>query len=299
MLISRRDQPPTRSSACSDGLPNRRCQIEPRDLDVEFCAVITNHLVFPFHGSPGGFESAEALVFECFAGFEARSLSDDARAADFFPAADTVDDEPVAADELRRRGSLVADDDGVAEEEIALIRIRLLRQKISRRTNTDPLRNSPQNISGVLIAISYPGNDRGFIFVLACNPGLLVGSHPAWWNISMSWEAFRLTSKSPGELLTTLGPHGVDHLIRQALDTPTARSILKKPHSCPCREACKRSLRPQHECLAGDQKAKPGGVLSEPRPPRRRRPYPPGIRAELDDAPANRRARFLGNRTNS
>ena len=35
----------------------------------------------------------------------------------------------------------------------------------------------------------------------------------------MSWEAFRLTSKSPGELLATLGPHGVDHLIRQALDT--------------------------------------------------------------------------------
>lgn len=35
----------------------------------------------------------------------------------------------------------------------------------------------------------------------------------------MSWEAFRLTSKSPAELLHTLGPHGVDHLIRQALDT--------------------------------------------------------------------------------
>jgi hypothetical protein len=35
----------------------------------------------------------------------------------------------------------------------------------------------------------------------------------------MSWEAFRLTSKSPSELLHTLGPHGVDHLIRQALDT--------------------------------------------------------------------------------
>ncbi len=34
----------------------------------------------------------------------------------------------------------------------------------------------------------------------------------------MSWEAFRLTSKSPTELLHTLGPHGVDHLIRQALD---------------------------------------------------------------------------------
>jgi hypothetical protein len=35
----------------------------------------------------------------------------------------------------------------------------------------------------------------------------------------MSWEAFRLTSKSPAELMHTLGPHGVDHLIRQALDT--------------------------------------------------------------------------------
>jgi len=34
----------------------------------------------------------------------------------------------------------------------------------------------------------------------------------------MSWEAFRLTSRSPTELLHTLGPHGVDHLIRQALD---------------------------------------------------------------------------------
>jgi hypothetical protein len=34
----------------------------------------------------------------------------------------------------------------------------------------------------------------------------------------MNWEAFRLTSKSPSELLHTLGPHGVDHLIRQALD---------------------------------------------------------------------------------
>jgi hypothetical protein len=36
--------------------------------------------------------------------------------------------------------------------------------------------------------------------------------------MSMTWEAFRLTSKSPSELLHTLGPHGVDHLIRQALD---------------------------------------------------------------------------------
>ena len=36
--------------------------------------------------------------------------------------------------------------------------------------------------------------------------------------MTMTWEAFRLTSKSPSELLGTLGPHGVEHLIRQALD---------------------------------------------------------------------------------
>jgi hypothetical protein len=34
----------------------------------------------------------------------------------------------------------------------------------------------------------------------------------------MSWEAFRLTSKSPAELLHTLGPHGVDDLMRQSLN---------------------------------------------------------------------------------
>jgi hypothetical protein len=34
----------------------------------------------------------------------------------------------------------------------------------------------------------------------------------------MSWEAFRLTSKTPSELLTTLGPHGVDDLMRQSLN---------------------------------------------------------------------------------
>ena len=34
----------------------------------------------------------------------------------------------------------------------------------------------------------------------------------------MSWEAFRLTSKSPTEVLQVLGPHGVDDLIRKAMD---------------------------------------------------------------------------------
>jgi hypothetical protein len=35
---------------------------------------------------------------------------------------------------------------------------------------------------------------------------------------NLTWEAFRLTSKSPAEVLHVLGPHGVDDLIRKAMD---------------------------------------------------------------------------------
>ena len=35
---------------------------------------------------------------------------------------------------------------------------------------------------------------------------------------NMTWEAFRLTSKSPAEVYHILGPHGVDDLIRKAMD---------------------------------------------------------------------------------
>jgi hypothetical protein len=34
---------------------------------------------------------------------------------------------------------------------------------------------------------------------------------------SSSWQAFRLTSKPPAELLQTLGPYGVDDMVRQML----------------------------------------------------------------------------------
>lgn len=36
--------------------------------------------------------------------------------------------------------------------------------------------------------------------------------------MNTTWEAFRLTSKSPAEVLHVLGPHGVDELIRKAMD---------------------------------------------------------------------------------
>jgi hypothetical protein len=34
----------------------------------------------------------------------------------------------------------------------------------------------------------------------------------------MSWEAFRLSSRTPAEVLHVLGPHGVDELIRKMMD---------------------------------------------------------------------------------
>jgi hypothetical protein len=36
--------------------------------------------------------------------------------------------------------------------------------------------------------------------------------------MTTTWEAFRLTSKSPSEVLHVLGPHGVDDLVRKAMD---------------------------------------------------------------------------------
>jgi hypothetical protein len=36
--------------------------------------------------------------------------------------------------------------------------------------------------------------------------------------MTMTWEAFRLTSKSPSEVYHVLGPHGVDDLIRKMMD---------------------------------------------------------------------------------
>ena len=36
--------------------------------------------------------------------------------------------------------------------------------------------------------------------------------------MTMTWEAFRLTSKSPAEVYHVLGPHGVDDLIRKMMD---------------------------------------------------------------------------------
>jgi hypothetical protein len=36
---------------------------------------------------------------------------------------------------------------------------------------------------------------------------------------AMSWEAYRWTAKTPSELYHTLGPHGVDELVRKVLST--------------------------------------------------------------------------------
>ena len=63
----------------------------------------------------------------------------------------------------------------------------------------------------------------------------------------MSWEAYRWTAKSPSELFHVLGPHGVDHLVRQALDAvwrelPEDRRTLADATAA-AREVFDRNLR--------------------------------------------------------
>jgi hypothetical protein len=63
----------------------------------------------------------------------------------------------------------------------------------------------------------------------------------------MSWEAYRWTAKSPSELFHVLGPHGVDHLVRQALDAcwrelPEDRRTLADATAA-AREVFERNLR--------------------------------------------------------
>ena len=63
----------------------------------------------------------------------------------------------------------------------------------------------------------------------------------------MSWEAYRWTAKSPSELFHVLGPHGVDHLVRQALDAcwrelPEDRRTLADATAA-AREVLDRNLR--------------------------------------------------------
>src|SRR5918993_4757669 len=57
--------------------------------------------------------------------------------------------------------------------------------------------------------------------------------------MTMTWEAFRLTSKSPSEVLHVLGPHGVDDLVRKAMDA-TWREYPEDRRSF---EAVKRRVR--------------------------------------------------------
>jgi len=64
---------------------------------------------------------------------------------------------------------------------------------------------------------------------------------------ALTWEAFRLTSKSPSELMTILGPHGVDNLVRQALAT-CWRELPSEERSLPvakrsAQEAFDRNIR--------------------------------------------------------
>ena len=79
--------------------------------------------------------------------------------------------------------------------------------------------------------------------------------------MTMTWEAFRLTSKSPAEVYVILGPHGVDDLIRKAMDA----CWREYPEDARTFDNVKRRMLEVYnrnmKHWAADQKAAAGGIL--------------------------------------
>src|SRR5205085_2035962 len=82
---------------------------------------------------PRGLERAEALILVRLARLQPRGLADHAGAADLLLSALAVDDQPPPADELAGGVRIVLDDDRVPEEELAVVRVRLVGQEVGRR----------------------------------------------------------------------------------------------------------------------------------------------------------------------
>ena len=97
-----------------------------RDRRVEVRAVVGDHLVAALHGAHRRFDHGAARVAEALARLQVRLLADHAVAAHFLHLAVGVGDDPVARQQPCRDLALVADRDGVGEDEAAVARLGLL-----------------------------------------------------------------------------------------------------------------------------------------------------------------------------
>jgi hypothetical protein len=111
----------------------------------------------------------------------------------------------------------------------------------------------------------------------------------------MSWEAFRLTSKTPSELLSTLGPHGVDDLMRQALNAVWRDYPAETRSYTNVRKGAGEVFNRNMKVWAAIKKPRPEAFFANLGPSPAdgfMRFHAAGICAVLDDAAAKRRAEF-------
>ena len=103
----------------------RRRQREFWDGRVEARAIFGNHLVTAAHRAHWCGQYRAAGVFKTFAGFQLGLGTNNALSFDFLNQIIGVGDDPVPADELRRRAPGVGNGDGVGKSIAACIAIRL------------------------------------------------------------------------------------------------------------------------------------------------------------------------------
>ena len=112
---------------------------ECRDFGIKASAVVSQHLIGSVHGTDRGLQNGAGGVAESFPRGQVRLLSDNPFAVHFLAVLGTIENDPVPADQTRRQAAGVGDGDGVGENETAVVRFGLFREKLGLYLNINTL----------------------------------------------------------------------------------------------------------------------------------------------------------------